>query len=719
MTDGGAREQDRFGVGDVFGDGGLLGILAAAADRIIPSDEWPSATGLGVIGYLERQAGTVHRAYWRDVLQPGLLALNREATARSGRSFDLLEVAEQDQLLSDVESGRVQNWPVPPSEFFATLVRLVTEGYYVDPGNGGDAAKRSWEMIGYRDRPTGAADQRPKEADVASVPVEAAAPAYDAVVVGAGAGGGVAAAVLSEAGLRVLVVERGRWLRFDEIGTDHLRNHRHPSYDNSTGPPSQGFVRTFVDGGGVERTTVPIDPDYHNNAMTIGGGTRVYGGQAWRFLPEDFKMASRYGVPDASSLADWPISYDELEPYYERAEWEIGVAGRGGEHALEGPRRRPYPMPPLPYNREAGRLQRAAEKLGWRTGAVPLLINTVPRDGRPACERCGQCVGFGCPTNAKNGTHNTTLVRGIATGRLDIVTSALVERLETDARGRVTGVSIVSGTGQGTQRRSVRARHVVVAGGAIESARLLLNSATAVEPNGLGNTRDQVGRHLQGHVSFPVFGLFEEPVQDSVGPGPAIATRQFSHANPLVVGGGMLANDFIRFPLTHWHIALPPEVARWGAAGKAAMRDGFRRTASLYCPAQEIPVADARVRLSPTVRDRFGVPVAMLSGRVHPESLRTAAFLRDRAFEWLSAAGAARVWSREISPGLSAGQHQAGTLRMGADPAVSVTDPAGRIHGHDNVWVADGSLHVTNGGVNPVLTIYALAFRTATGISRL
>src|SRR5271155_385573 len=107
MTDGGAQEQDGFGVGDVFGDGGVFGILAAAADRIIPSDEWPSATGLGVIGYLERQRGTVHLAYWRDVLQPGLLALNREATARGGHSFDLLEVDEQDQLLSDVESGRV------------------------------------------------------------------------------------------------------------------------------------------------------------------------------------------------------------------------------------------------------------------------------------------------------------------------------------------------------------------------------------------------------------------------------------------------------------------------------------------------------------------------------------------------------------------------------------------------------------------------------------
>ena len=387
----------------------------------------------------------------------------------------------------------------------------------------------------------------------------------------------------------MLVIERGRWLRFEEVGTDHLRNHRDASYDNNTGPPPQGFPRTFLEADGTECTTAPIEADYHNNAMTVGGGTRVYGAQAWRFLPDDFRMASRYGVPDASSLADWPISYDELEPYYERAEWEIGVAGRDGDHALEGFRRRPYPMSPLPYNSEARCLERAAAKLGWHAGSVPLLINTVPHDGRPGCERCGQCVGFACPTNAKNGTHNTVLLRALATGRADLVTTSLAERLETNAQGRVTGVAVVSDHGQGAVRKSIRARHIVVAAGAIESARLLLNSATDAEPHGIGNGCDQVGRHLQGHWSLPTFALFDDPVQDGVGPGPAIATRQFSHDNPGVVGGGMLANDFVRLPLTHWRIALPPDAARWGAAGKRAIRDGYRRTASLYCPPQENP----------------------------------------------------------------------------------------------------------------------------------
>jgi choline dehydrogenase-like flavoprotein len=326
-------------------------------------------------------------------------------------------------------------------------------------------------------------------------------------------------------------------------------------------------------------------------------------------------------------------------------------------------------------------------------------------------------VGFACPANAKNGTHNTVLLRALASGRTDLVTGTMAERLETDSRGRVTGVSLVTGSEPRIERRSVQARHFVVAAGAIESARLFLNSASDAAPAGLGNHSDQVGRHLQGHTSSPTFALFAEPVQDGVGPGPSIATRQFSHGISGIVGGGLLANDFIRFPLAHWHVALPPDAKRWGAAGKQLMRDGYRRTGSLFCPVEEIPVPGARARLSPTVRDRFGVPVAMLSGHVHPETVRAALFLRERAAEWLSAAGAVRTWSHEVGTDLSAGQHQSGTLRIGTDPATSVCDPTGRVHGHDNLWVADASLHVTNGGVNPVLTVLALAFRTAAAVA--
>jgi choline dehydrogenase-like flavoprotein len=254
---------------------------------------------------------------------------------------------------------------------------------------------------------------------------------------------------------------------------------------------------------------------------------------------------------------------------------------------------------------------------------------------------------------------------------------------------------------------------VVVAAGAIESARLFLQSATVEEPEGIGNAHGLVGRFLQGHVYTGAYGLFTDPVQDGLGPGVSVATRRLQHGNPDVIGGGMLANEFVRLPILHWYRALPPEAPRWGAAAKRLMRDGYGRTGHVQGPVQEIPSPASRVRLSPTMRDRAGIPVAMLSGSVHPETLRTAGFLRARAAQWLEAAGASRVWETPLFAGLSAGQHQAGTLRMAADPRDGVTAPDGRVHGYDNLWVADASLHVTNGGVNPVLTVYALACRTA------
>lgn len=693
--------------------GEISPILKAVADRMIPKDAWPSAAEGGVLGYLERRAAEDNAA-WMGLIDPGLRALEAEAIALHRRPFAELSVTEQDKLLQDLESDRIRNWSVSPALFFTTLLSLVIEGYYGSPESGGNLEGKSWDMIGFRPGPAAGIHAPVPETDLPQVSFGQLRDQYDVIVVGSGAGGSVAAAELAESGLRVLVVERGSWLRYNQVGSDHVRNHRFSKYGHNTGPGPDGNPRTILLAGGTERITAPHEGNYHNNAMTVGGGTRVYGAQAWRFHPDDFRMASRYGIPEGSSLSDWPVNYDDLEPYYERAEWEIGVSGDGDAHSGRGSRQRSYPMPALPMTKEAERLARAAAKLGWDAGPVPLLINSVERDGRPACGRCGQCVGFACPTNSKNGGHNTMLVRALATGNCDLICDTMVERIDTEAGKRATGVRLVQSAAGSIERRQVRAGHVVVAAGAIESARLLLHSASDAEPNGVGNRYGQVGRNLQGHVYSGAYALFDEPVQDGLGPGVSIATCRFAHDNgDGIIGGGMLANEFTRLPLIHWYRALAPDAARWGSAGKEAMRESYVRTSHVQGPIQDIPNPEARVRLSPTVKDRFGMPVAQLSGSVHPESLRASAMLAERAEAWLWAAGARKVWRTLPSGDMSGGQHQAGTLRMGDDPSTSVTDPFGRIHGYDNLWVSDGSVHVTNGGVNPVLTIMALAFRTA------
>jgi choline dehydrogenase-like flavoprotein len=674
-------------------------MLVAVLDRIVPADADPAATGFGADGYvLGKLLGDLHAD--GAAIIAGL--------ARLDPAFPDLDPSRQDAILAAVAG---EDW-------FRLLARLTAEGVYADPANGGNRNAASWRMLGYDHRlPEG--PNGPPKADPPPLRRWSGVTDYDVIVVGAGAGGGVAAAVLAESGKRVLLVERGR--EHDHLNSgqrDHLRNHRLSRYGHSTGPEIDGNPRIAVDPSGAEWLVRPHEELYQNNATGVGSGTVLYGGMAWRFHPDDFRMASRYGVPDGSSLADWPIGYDDLAPFYERAEWDIGVAGETGSNRHEGPRGRPYPMPPFPRH-EAGRLLAAgAGRLGLSTFAPPLLINSRPRDGRGACIECGSCVGFPCPSDAKNGTHNTTIRRALAGGNLELLTGATVTRVDEDDRGRITGVTLVQPDGTGLPREHrLRAGAVVLSAGAIETARLLLLSRSARHPDGLGNAHDQVGRHLQGHYYPTAFGLFGEEVQDSRGPGVTIGTCDFNHGNDGVIGGALLADDFVMPPIIFWEQALPPELPRWGATAKAFMRDSYRHVTQVKGPVHEIPDPDCRVTLA-AVRDSLGRPVARLSGTTHPETVRTASFILGKARLWLEASGARATWGAPQTRRLSAGQHQAGTCRMGTDPKTSVTDSYGRVWGHDNLFVCDAALHPTNGGYNPVLTIMAMAFRNADHIAR-
>ncbi len=540
---------------------------------------------------------------------------------------------------------------------------------------------------------------------------------YDAIVVGTGAGGATAAGTLALAGRRVLVLERGRPFPYASERRDHLRNHRVALHGHNTGPSLDGNPRVLVTAGGKQVTPRPHEGGWNNNAMALGGGTVVYGGQAWRFMPQDFRMATEYGVPAGSSLADWPIGYDDLTPFYERIEHEVGVCGDARLDGGSGIHRdKPLPMPPMPMHPAARLLTDAADRLGWPTAPVPLLINSIPYNGRPACVGCGECPGFACPTDAKNGGFNTLLTRGLATGNCTLVTGARVTRIDTNDRGDVIGVIYVDAQ---HAEHSPKARHVVVACGAIESARLLLISRTRQHPAGLGNANDQVGRNLQGHHYVGAIGVMAEPVQPGGGPGPRVSTCRWNHGNPGIIGGGMLADDFVKLPIAFWQKPRPPGVPSWGLANKRYMRHAYPRTIEVVGPVHEIPSPDCRVTLDPAVRDSLGLPVARLGGTTHPATLDSARFMQEKAMQWIAETGARHV--RPVGDAttlrLSAGQHQAGTCRMGDDPTTSVCDRFGRVHGHANLWILDGSLHVTNGGFNPALTIHALALRGAEAIT--
>jgi choline dehydrogenase-like flavoprotein len=528
----------------------------------------------------------------------------------------------------------------------------------------------------------------------------------NAVIVGAGAGGGVVAKELSEAGLSVFLLERGGWASFEANDHDELSAQSYGVLRNAFGPDDERYRRVFVDTEGRQHLVTPVDGGYGNVAACVGSGTASYGAMAWRFVPQDFRMRSVYGVLEGSTLKDWPISYDDLEPFYEKAEWEIGVSGEAPPPPNAPPRRKPYPMPPHPYTLAARRLEPAARQLGYHPFHIPMLRNTVPFGGRAACIRCRYCSGYACEVDAKNGTHNTAIPAALVTGNCTLRTQCVASEVIVDNRGRTRGVRYFD---QDNRAQFQTADLVVLSCSATETARILLNSGSRLFPRGAGNRYDWVGRNLQDHAYTGAYGLFADEVYDDVGPGASIAISDFNHGNPGLKGGGMLCNQFLCHPYAFTR-RRPPEAPTWGREHKNYQRTFFKRLLGIHGPVQEMPVFESRLEVDPSVKDYWGIPVARLSGHRHPHTIEICRFMAPKAAAWLKEAGAAVTWLQIPGAGQGGGAHQAGTCRMGNDPKTSVTNRYGQVHDIDNLFVADGSLHVTNGGFNPVLTILALGY---------
>ena len=371
-------------------------LLRALVEAVIPADGLPSAAQTGVPDAVVALLAD-ERPDWAPRLDAVLARVLAVAVSRGAGfldSSDAERLAVLDALVDDAD--------------YRWLATLVGDLYYADPTSPGSAAPAVWASLGWS-RGVSVDDVDTSRFDLPASALarpDDLAAVYDTVVIGAGAGGGIAAQKLAESGRRVLLVDRGDWPSTASLGRDHLRTPRSATgLDPLIGPRGPGDPRVVVLGGVVRRVE-PGDGAWGANAMTLGGGTRVYGAQAWRFSPDDFRMASRYGVPEGSALADWPIDYDDLAPYYDQAEWELGVSGAAGGDPWAGERSRDYPMPPVHETVQSGLLREGARALGWSTLPVPLLVNSRPYGGRAACVHCAQCVGVACPVDPNTGTHN-------------------------------------------------------------------------------------------------------------------------------------------------------------------------------------------------------------------------------------------------------------------------------------------------------------------------
>ena len=538
---------------------------------------------------------------------------------------------------------------------------------------------------------------------------------YDAIVVGAGASGGIVAKELAAAGWRVLLLERGPWLK--TFGHIETRDSWTTGIDQVPFGPTPGEVRT------VRRTdrdrAVVVKPRsglYGTLPAMVGGGSVFYGAMAWRFHPETFRLRTVLGSALDANLEDWPLSYDDLEPFYEKAEYELGVSG--DDNPFGPARRKPLPLPPVPDNREASVLAPAAQRLGWKPFHTPLAILSRPYRGRDACVRCAYCNGFGCEVGAKSSTLVSVIPEAIKTGNCTLLPDTFASEITVSGRGVPDGVVVHRNNSRQGERFSSRV--IVVCGSATETPRLLLNSRSKFFPRGLGNERDQVGRNIDNDGGLFTYGLFDQVVTDQLGPGVCFGVDDFQFRSEGAGRlGGILSNYHSRPPLGFVsRIGIPDDCRPYGTELKQFYRTYFLRSIWLYATCHTLPRVENRVDVDPEVRDERGVPVSRITFHQHARNVEQEQFMAERCAELLREAGAKRVVKprivRESQSGIST--HQLGSCRMGKDPAASVTDSNGRVHSVPNLYLADGSLLVNSGGSNPSLTIQALAYRVASKI---
>jgi choline dehydrogenase-like flavoprotein len=531
-------------------------------------------------------------------------------------------------------------------------------------------------------------------------------PRTEVCIIGAGASGAAAAKVLTERGVRVVALERGPWRSKETFGGDELANvNRYNLWPDPllnprtarTSPNEKAHLEMFC----------PVP-------QMVGGGTVHWQGWLPRFTPNDFRIRTIAGEVKGATLADWPIGYDELEPYYAKVEWAFGVSGRAGANKFEGPRSVGYPCPPLPVSRYAEKFNKGCNALGWNAFPTPQAALSRAFNGRKPTVISAFAQQHGDPTGTRSSALNVFVPDAAKTGRYDLRADSYVRELTLGADGSVKSAVYQDADGDLVEQE---ADLFILACGAVESARLLLLSKSARFPNGLANGSDLVGRNVTFHEYSAAVGLFDDPIYAWAGGGYVSASsfQFYEHDEKRGhISGGHIACAGVGIPLPiNWRL---PDAPAWGAAAKRNDRDNFNHSMAVAMVLHDMPRHDNRVDLDDEVKDAWGLPAARITLTPHENDLKQGRFLIDRAADILGAAGSRRVqkvYAQRVTGNCS---HQHGTLRMGTDPAMSVLDKYCRAHEVANLYAVDGSPFPTGTGANPTLTIMANAWRVAAKI---
>ena len=498
------------------------------------------------------------------------------------------------------------------------------------------------------------------------------------VVIGSGAGGGTLGTELALKGVDTVILEAGGRHEIEDFVNDEWGMFVNITWlDTRT---TSGTWQVAKDFSGLPAWIV----------KAVGGSTVHWAGASLRIQEHEFKVRTHYGDIPGANLLDWPISLADLEPYYDRAEDRLGVT-------------RTHNIPGLPGNNNFKIMKAGADKLGYQnchTGRM--AINSEPRDGRASCQQIGFCFQ-GCKTGAKWSTLYAEIPKGEETGKLEVRPNSQVLKIEHDAAGKVTGVVYADKDGNLQQQK---ARAVCVAGNSYESPRLLLNSHSAMFPDGLANSSGQVGKNYMRHMTGSVYAIFDKPVNMYRGTTMAGIITDESGNDPArgFVGGYEMETLSLGIPF----MAAFLKPGAWGREFTTAL-DMYDYMAGMWLVGEDMPQESNAVTLHPSVKDQHGMPVPNVHFDDHPNDLAMRNHAYGQGAAVYDAVGAVRTFPTPPYPST----HNLGTNRMSEKPRDGVVNKWGQTHDIANLFISDGSQFTTGGAENPTLTIVTLALRQA------
>ncbi|NTV69554.1 MAG: GMC family oxidoreductase [Azonexaceae bacterium] len=542
---------------------------------------------------------------------------------------------------------------------------------------------------------------------------------FDAVVVGAGAGGAAAAWRLCEQGLTVLLLEAGP--RFDptrdyKLNQPDWERYQFPEPPGSRGgftisqldrlDPADADLRSWSRAAGPlvrDETRQAMGPGYWH-VQGVGGSTLHFVGESHRMHPAAMKLRSKHGAGH-----DWPLAYADLEPYYALCETQIGVAGPG----MQGDRWRstPYPLPSHPLSPSARLLTSAGQKLGMTWQANSRAALSAIYDGRPACNYCGNC-NRGCPLGDKGSVDVTFIRKALASGRLTLKSGSPVARIHSKPGGHIESLEYL----EGKKLHRIETPTLILAAGAVQTPRLLLANRSRHFSEGLANTSRQVGRNFMETLSWNSSGLVPGLTNSHVGlPSDAICW-DFNAPDAIagIVGGCRFNSSTQEIGFTGPISYASRLLNGFGKGLKEKVRESFGSAVSVGAIGEFLPNEATYIDLDPLEKDRLGIPLPRLHSSLGPKNIKRLRFMAEKSRQLLKAAGVEEILEEFGAWDNFSATHVFGTCRMGADSRNSVVDAGCRSHDHPNLYITDASVFPSSGGgESPSLTIEALAVRTA------